>query len=371
MKIYKVPTINDELITFNIEFKGRDKLPGTLHFLEHCIFNTNKVYHKDKLSKELSKYGCNDFFSARTGNEGINLSGSYLKKDAVNLINILNTIINTCTFEDEDVEQERRIITQEYAQHFDDIFYQAWVSIGELMNENFNPIGTMENIAKNINQEVLISEYNRVLTDENAIMYIHNGNKEIDYFSFKKGFQKSSFELKPFDPYYEKTNENISSSIVFKFYNEPKSFKSVLLAKYLSNNNAPFFKIIREKYGLAYQVGATSNLFGNEFYPYLLTYALTEKETDRINEELKNNFKVDDEDIFNFILKEQEMDLVKAKNNIWLRLSFEKFANDVGIPYEELRNSLPTWDEFKKYAEEVKEKEMSTIVIKAGRNKDE
>ena len=237
MNLYKIPVINPDIFVFWMYFYGDDCRfrAGERHFLEHLLLGSNAVYDKESYRKEIAKLGDDSLFSAATSTEFITLSGSYLIEDATRVVQLLNLMLNDASLLEDEIENEREIIIQEYKQGIDDLIRQCYISLGEMLKVELTAIGSLESINQ-MEQNGLRAAYKGMLNSGACEIYTHGeGVDEIfSHLALREG-ERSVTPFKPQGNYYAK-NDKITSSLVMLMYDEPFSLKSSLLTSYLVLN---------------------------------------------------------------------------------------------------------------------------------------
>ncbi len=390
MKLYKIPTINEELFSFNLIFTGRDIIPGDRHFLEHLLFKSNKAYSAESLTREITKLGGLKAFKIETTPEELLINATVLKQDMPKTITLLNSILNDALFLKEEIERERKILLQEYYNRVKEqknIFIKAF---GELFNEDLTIIGTPENI-ENITSSHLISLYDKFINRNNAVLFLHNGEDVPSLLNLKNGPPLNNVKEIKVKGNYEKEVKDFPFSAIILFYDEKPSLASYALKDYLNEMDAPFFRILREQKNYCYSVSASQSFAGlNHILPQFNTMCITsykqiikkskELEKDlcgnknnclhslkmtalhKVYNELKKNFIVDDEKIYENVLKTSALNKIKAKNDINLRFAFEYTTYVLNCTFEDLKNK-PNWEEFRDFANSVRNKQIGKVLI--------
>ena len=370
MNIYKIPVINPELFVFWLYFYGDDGkyMPGERHFLEHLLLGSNTKYDKETYRKEIARLGDDSLFSAATSTEFLTLCGSYLIEDAPRVIELLNLMFNEASLTEEEIESEREIIIQEYQTGVDNLIRQCYQTLGKLLGVELLAIGNLDSI-KQIGRPGLQAAYSGVITSPACELYVHGVDAEA-ICSRLELRQQGGKELGVFKPkgLYHEVNENISSSLVMLLYDEPFSLNSSLLASYLSSTNGPLFVELRERQQLCYAVSAMETFNGKIRCPYLTTYGLTSKDPELLTKGLHENFTIEDRDVFESLIKGNQLNYARVKTSVEERLAMEKQAVQLGITFEELAN-WPTWEKFREYAYSVKDKGIhATMVVERGKS---
>ncbi len=267
-----------QLYTKNGRTFESKKENGISHFLEHVTMNSTKNYPTPvALRDEIKKIG--GFRNAYTSPESvyypIRLMDKYFEKGCEYLFEISqNALINN-----EDIEKERQIISEEIGRSIDqpEGYMQNWL-LTSLVFDDHNlgrhNLGTIENIQR-FNQKDLQERYNQFYTSKNMILSICTSLSEKDILpTIKRYFnkirigdeleKKENLTKSQRDVIFE--NRKISQChIGFSFetfgYNNPKELELILLSRVFGSI---LDDIVREKYGLAYTTNLSSRLFFNE-----------------------------------------------------------------------------------------------------------
>lgn len=372
MNLYKIPVINPDIFVFWMYFYGDDCRfrAGERHFLEHLLLGSNAVYDKESYRKEIAKLGDDSLFSPATSTEFITLSGSYLIEDANRVVQLLNLMLNDASLLEDEIENEREIIVQEYKQGIDDLIGQCYISLGEMLKVELTAIGSLESINQ-MEQNGLRAAYKGMLNSGACEIYTHGeGVDEIfSHLALREG-ERSVTPFKPQGNYYAK-NDKITSSLVMLMYDEPFSLKSSLLTSYLGAVNGPLFTELREKQQLCYMVSAFETFCGKKRCPFMTTYGVTSKDPELLVKGLHDNFIIEDRDVFDSMIKGNRLNYARVKTQVEERLAMEKQAQQLGVTFEELAN-WPSWEEFREYAYAVKDKGVhATMVVESGKKEDD
>lgn len=361
MKIYELPIINKDLISFHLEFQSVDRKDGERHFLEHMLLNSNETYTKDELRLELTKLG-GGLFNACTSVEKIMLSGAYLKRDETRVWDLLRTVLNGALLKEDEIEKERKIILEEHRIARDNIFHQLYATFGECLNRPMTVIGNDVEI-KAIGRERLLGVYNSAINPQCASLFVQNANVPTDLLKATSPIHTIEV-IHPVGDYCLE-NSNMSSSVAFHTFNEKFNQSALLLSRYLNSVSGPLFKKIREELQLCYMVGSMTDFVGDaDLSPYFTLYAVSNGDVDKASEALLAEFVVDDDELYDSLRKQYEIEVISAKNGFNGQMRLRRRSNLTGIPVDQLLENIPTFDEFKMFASNLKDKKVGSFIVR-------
>jgi len=361
MQIYKLPTINEKLMSFHLEFIGTDKLGGERHYLEHMMLNSNSTFTKDQLHRQLTSLG-GELFNACTSQERIMFSGTYLKKDEQVVWELLKSILNGCYFLEDEIEKERNIILEEFRMGKDQIFKQLYVSLGKVLDQKLCVVGNEDSI-KGIGQYDLKTVYSDLIQGNRATMFIDNCYPPESLF---ESHPNGHNHLKPIVPKgdHEIENDQMSSSVVFHTFDQGFSLSALLLKDYLQSSTGPLFKNIREKRQLCYMTGAMTDFAGDfKLSPYFTTYVVSNSNINSAGEALMEEFVVNDVELYDCLRVKQELEIEEFKSTFNGQMSLRRRSILTGFAADSLVESIPSWKEFKAFAAKVKETHLGSFKV--------
>jgi len=361
MQTYSLPVTNEKLMSFHIEFIGTDSLGGERHFLEHTMLNSNKTLKKEELHRQLTFLG-DELFNACTSQERIMFSGTYLKSDEQKVWDLLRPVLNQCLFLEDEVQKERKIILEEFQMGKDQIFQQLWVTIGKMLGHKLSVIGSEESI-KAIGRTDLVSSYEDMIREDHAKMFLQNCEPPEDLFQIHSDDNVGLKVIVPIGKHLGE-NKNMSSSVVFHTFDVGFSFSALLLEDYLQSASGPLFKNIREKRQLCYMVGGSTDFCGDfQLSPYFSTYVVSDSDIDQAGEALMEEFKVDDVSLYDSLRVKHTLEMEKNKATFHGQMGLRRRSLLTGIAVDSLIEAIPTWEEFKKYGDDVKSKHLGSFKV--------
>ena len=369
MEVVQLPVVESNLFSFHMEFKATDVVSGERHFLEHMMLNSNTSYTKDELHRKISNLGNYGLFGACTNVEKIFFSGTFLKRDELQVWELLRTVLQEAIFDSEEIDKERKIIAQEYHQSKDELFRQMYASLGQMLNTTFDVLGSLK-MMESISQSYLKKLYKNVIHTGNARLFISNGSVP-EFALMRDDHGNSSVNCVVPKGQHFMVNSDMSASIALHTFDMRRDCQSaVLLDEYMSSVVGPLFQKIREEKQLCYMVGSMPDFAGDELVaPYFTTYVVSHDKIDEAKEALLEEFVVEDVKLFDSLRKAYELEIAQAKTGFrgWIKL--HRRAKDIGIPINDFLHTIPTWDEFKKYSTEVRERHIGTFVVKGTKDK--
>lgn len=356
-----LPITNQKLMGFQLEFMGTDSLGGERHFLEHTMLNSNRTHTKEQLHRKLSFLG-GGLFNACTSGERIMLSGNYLKEDEQQVWDLLRTVVNECLFLPQEIEKERKIILEELRLGKDQIFHQLWISLGNILNRKLCVLGSETNI-KTIGRDDLEVAYRHLISESHATMFVQNCEPPEDLFEERT---VGVFEWHPIVPKgkHQVENDQMSSSVTFHTFDVGFSLSALLLEDYLGSASGPLFKKLREELQLCYMVGAMTDFAGDfKLSPYFTIYVVSDSDIEKATTALMDEFIVDDAELYDSLRKKHTLEMERNRSSFGGQMALKRRSQLTGIAVDSLVDAIPSWDEFRKFSEDVKEKHLGTFKV--------
>lgn len=254
-----------------------DEENGLSHFLEHMLFKGTKNRTALQLSDYIEKLGgeCN----AYTSTEKTVIHTSLLPEHWKFGVDFLADVIQNSNFPKEEIEREREVIIQEIAMYENDPMSEMFthfmknVYAGDSLGRTI--LGPRKNIQK-FTRDDLINYFNKWYTTNNMVISACGNIDHEEFVNYVKQQFIPAFRIG--NSYEENKNnfkiveskqQNIFSQSQFILATESINLhsneKDKLILEILSNiidggMSCRLFQEIREKHGLAYQVGFMANL---------------------------------------------------------------------------------------------------------------
>ena len=245
------------------------------HFVEHMIFKgTEKIPKSVELLKKLDSYGAD--YNAFTTN---NLTGYYvkvMKEYQVDVFNIFYDMVFNSNFESEEIETERGVIKEEYKKGLDDntSLIEDLTIKTVLRNTKYQyPVIGYLNTINRINRKDLIKYWKKYYKKENCVIVV-NGNikTQLKYilrnikiqdkpfiFPSIKNIVHNNYKLELKKD--ETMNQQIMLSLCFKSFGLINKYRYTLDIILGGNMSSKLFLILREKYGLVYEIDCENTYF--------------------------------------------------------------------------------------------------------------
>ncbi|MCX5700866.1 MAG: pitrilysin family protein [Candidatus Omnitrophica bacterium] len=272
---HKMPGRESVALGIWINVGGRyedSKNKGISHFLEHLLFKGTRKFTCRQLKESIEGVGgsLNGFTSEELTCYLVKLPASYLKIG----LNILSDMVINPTLPAREIEKEKTVILEELKMYRD--LPQSYVY--ELLDELLWPkqplgesiIGTVESVSR-VNRSALTDFKNKYYTVSNMVISAAGNfeHKDLEqsisklFSSFKmqglNGFSKViESQDKPRLKFFEKATEQTHVALGFKSFrrNHPLKHALGLLHVILgANMSSRLFNEVREKRGLAYEIG--------------------------------------------------------------------------------------------------------------------
>lgn len=254
---------------------------GISHFIEHVLFKGTKKRHDAfTISKEIDELGGD--FNGLTGQEYSCFYIRLLDEHFENAIDILSDILLNSSFNEPDIEIERKTILEEIKMRKDSPESYIWEIYNNLLYNSYPlgyPISGEEKTLTALSKNSLIAYWKKNFTASNYVVSIA-GNVGIEktvriinkYFAgLQKGRIINSLPVKEkqAEPavslYYKKTEQtNLCLGTRAFSYNDPDFIALDVLNIILgANTSSRLFTILREQKGLAYSVSTGTDLFSD------------------------------------------------------------------------------------------------------------
>jgi len=307
-----------------------DEENGLSHFLEHMLFKGTETKTALQLSDSIEKLGgqCNAYTSIDTTVIHTSLIPEYWKFG----VDFLADIIQNSIFPKEEIERERNVIMQEIAMHENDAMSEMFDYFTKNAYHGYplgrSILGTRKNITE-FTRENLVNYFNKWYTANNIVISACGSidhNEFVDYIKsqFKSGFRLGNNNEKfinEFTPKESRVQDIFNQSqfiLAAKGLDLHATEKEKLIYATLQNvidggMSCRLFQEIREKHGLAYQVGLVAELLENTGY-FGVHASLDEKNIDKaveLSKQVLTSVKTNITDA----------ELEKAKNAIMYSLS--------------------------------------------------
>lgn len=254
---------------------------GVSHFIEHMLFKGTKNIPKSNiLLKQLDGFGAD--YNAFTTN---NLTGYYIKvmkEYQLEAFKIFYDMIFNSIFDSKEIETERDVIKEEYIKEKNDssslIEDLTMKTVLRNTKYQYPIIGYLKTINK-IDRNDLISYWNKYYNQENCVIIL-NGNVKNN---LKKHIKNIKIKNKPFEYPIIKQHNSTNYKLKFKKDNANQTLLSVcfksfgmndfnkytldLIANILGGNmSSRLFLVLREKYGLVYEIECENTYFRDVGY---------------------------------------------------------------------------------------------------------
>ena len=249
------------------------KIAGISHYLEHMLFEgTRKRKNSTQIANEIEKYGAE--FNAYTTGDRTAFFIKIINKRFDKALEILSDMMKNSVFDEKIMEKEKKVILKEINMVTDDPRQHQWIIFHKNLFEKHpakNPTYGSKETVKAITREALMSYFGKYYLPNNMIVSVVgnvNGakNKISKYFSDmnpKQVLQRKTIKEPKQDnskKFVEKRKINNSYMVLgYKTASRLDNDSYVLDVVYgilARGQSGWLFDEIRNKRGLAYQVGA-------------------------------------------------------------------------------------------------------------------
>jgi len=270
------------LVDIQAIFKGglryeNEDTNGICNLMTQLFLKGTKNYTREQLNSLLEKRGIRtEIFSQ---NNSFGMSINLLSKDIDFALQLLSEILINPTFKESQIAHEKQLIKAAIQRQRDDLFQYGFLTLRKNFFENhpyrLNPLGSAKSLSK-INRADILAFYKKVALPSNLTLAVFGDiqtkqaiNLVERYFSNFGEAEKSQAKINlPKDNY--RRGRNTVSKIIDKNqalimvgFSAPsntnhKKYAVEVLDSMLSGSGSRLFYNLRDKKGLAYQVGTFS-----------------------------------------------------------------------------------------------------------------
>ncbi|NKB25557.1 MAG: insulinase family protein [Kiritimatiellae bacterium] len=272
-------------------------ISGMSHFIEHLLFKGTKKRSAQEISQAIEGRG--GYFNAFTQEESTCYYARITSDHAWNTLDILCDMYLNARFDKVDIDKERGVIIEEIIMYADQPHHLVQDILGELLWANHalgRPlIGTPENIRRVTRKEILDFKNKKYVSNNTVITFagkidhaacVHQVAKRLG--SIKKRTKPSftrvtSKTVQKRVAVASKEIEQSHLAIGVKLFGrkDPRRFAAKLLSIILGENmSSRLFQIVREKYGLAYSIHSSVQLF-DDTGVFIISVGLDRLQTDK------------------------------------------------------------------------------------------
>lgn len=263
---------------------------GISHFIEHMLFEGTKTRSSLQISSEIEKIGGE--LNAATSNERTFFYAHVPNKHIKKAIEILSDIIQNPSFKQKLIEKERKVIINEIKLITDEPRFHQWTIFTKNLfqkNPAKTPVYGKEETIKKITRKQILDYYRKYYTSNNITITIIGKTNLVklikkDFSKLKpKELPKPKIEKEPLQhkPIIFKEKRPTLQSYLVLGYKTPTRLKKESYALDILENilgygqSSKLFITIRNKYGLAYEIGLEHE--SKPDYGFFAAYANTNK----------------------------------------------------------------------------------------------
>tara|TARA_Y100000310_G_C20702833_1_gene831568 strand:+ start:10722 stop:11930 length:1209 start_codon:yes stop_codon:yes gene_type:complete len=253
------------------------KIAGISHFLEHMLFEgTKKRRNSREIANEIEKYGAE--FNAYTSGTKTAYFIKIINKKFDVALDILSDMVANPLFDKKKIEKEKKVILKEINMVTDDSRQHQWILFQKNLFENHpakNPTyGTVQAV-KNLNRNAINNYYARHYSPNNLIISVvgnvGNVKEKIDKYFGNLKIKKLTERKTVKEPQQTKIKKFIEKRRTYNSYmvlgyktvsrlHKDSYVLDVITAILGRGQSGWMFEEIRNKLGLAYQVGVQNEL---------------------------------------------------------------------------------------------------------------
>ena len=305
MRLLLIPNSSATIISYGVKImigslNENDNELGVAHFLEHMMFKGSKRFPGNKLIDMLDKYGASYNASTTYGSTDYYIHG--LPQYHRDLLTILLDMFYNPQIPDESVENEKKIILQEYSMRRNSNYYKQYINLIKMATKERHTIygrpiiGTIDSINNittkqlnkfrkkynNANRMIIISGQFDLNDTLQMLKEIHTelNNKDIiitrdetklqEYINDKMKLSlRSNKEIKLSIRYvFEKISKGqtliLLSFPCWKLFHENNEYLGIFSSILTDGMSGRITKVLRETHGLSYSQSSYIDTF-NEF----------------------------------------------------------------------------------------------------------
>lgn len=272
----KTPSVVIQVMAKTGSNDERDGIRGISHFLEHMLFEgTAKRPDSQTIASEIERLGGE--MNAYTTTDRTAYYIKVLRKHADTAIDVLSDMLLNSTFKDKYVEKEKKVILKEIHMVLDDPRFYKWVLFEKTLYKRHparHPTyGTVKDVAA-MTRKKLVDYYTEHYAPGNLIITVTGDLKDAKR-RIEEAFRAPRRTITRPKRYSEPMQKRVytardtrrtkSSYIVLGYKTCPRSHKDsyaidILEAVYGRGQSGRMFEEIRNKHGLAYEVGIDTEL---------------------------------------------------------------------------------------------------------------
>ena len=252
---------------------------GITHFLEHMLFKGTDRTDARQLAKAMDALGGQ--FDAATGKESVCLVAKCIDENLEQALDLLDQILIHPVFPEKEIQRERRVVLEELSMAEDDP--EEWVQERSMQSFwinhpiSHNILGNRRSI-RALNRETLIDYYRSFLSSPNIIIVIagHIADftvaQEIVRQRFGNLTPSESFPANPppiFHPGTQLVQRKLGQvyfqiALPWLSLSHPDHIMALIANTILGGNmSSLLFQTLRERHGLAYQIGSFEMSFSD------------------------------------------------------------------------------------------------------------
>lgn len=389
------PNSANDIIAITIFAKGGEfieNVAGTAKLTAATMLKDTKNYTATELANELEDYGIKITTNSRA--DAFEISALTTKSEYDRTIKLLNEVVNNAVFNQNEIEKVKKEKINTIKKNRDRAISRAIEEYNSLIYKGSvysNTSKILENTYPKITRNDIVTYYNKIFTPNNLVISV-NGNTDNDkiIYDMTKIFNKEkykNFNYKNYSIPHSKaprtstiTDKTTQTDWIFLGWqtdgiSNPKDYATLSVMDSLlgSGMSSRLFRNLREKEGLAYQLGSSfsANMLKGSFTVYIGTNPATlEHSKTKLFEEI-NRLKTEkvsstelqeakDKLLGHYILS-QETNMEKASTVGWFETSGRGY--DFGNCYEKLINSV-TADDIQSVAKKYFNNNFTLSVVK-------
>lgn len=341
--MHKIEYLNSSTLGFIVKsgsFYENEENNGISHFIEHMLFKGTKTLNTRQLAEAIDDVGGQ--INAFTSKEHTCFYTKVISEHLPIAINILGDMLNNSKFEENDIEKEKGVITEEIKMYEDfpeDLVYELLDKM--IYNEiplAYPILGRLDSVNRLDKKTILDYFYRRYIPSNIVISLTGNFdevksynllNKEFGHFNINaksmEDNNKYILEMKSDIKIINKDIEQFNICIAFP---GPSEYSDDIFPVMLVNNllggtiSSRLFQIIREEEGLCYNIESSISSFNDSGFisiyaglniqqvlnvsklikkevDKLKKYYITKEELEKAKEQLKGSYILSLESAFN------------------------------------------------------------------------
>jgi predicted Zn-dependent peptidase len=306
--------------------------PGITHFLEHTIFKGSRHFKEEEIGEFFETYGSS--IDAFTTKESLVIYTTVLSHKLYEALEIISDMIFHPKFDENEIENEKNIIIQEYKEILDNYEELAYIYLYKAIFGDHplsrEIIGYPKEI-KTFTREDVILRKDEVFSKNNIIIGIFghfDSEKLLTFleknFLFFKDFKPNKHPFSSYKPTLIKKTKKTKSSYIYlgiPILNYKKLKRGLYFLSFVLGygSSSILFKEIREKLGLVYDISTFLDFY-KDISVFGIDFSVDINKLEKVLSRIKSILK-------SFEINSDLVEKVKKKIITSMIIEFENYQN--------------------------------------------